>query len=173
MREINNIEKLFVERFNVYKKNTMDIIGSMPHVTQAVRLTLVEDEYATLEWEDVQYIPGDSIIVLIGNVKLTIGDDIQLDTGIVVQVTEENVNGLRRMVRIGIPVELALNGTVESVTEFLKGTASKNYTLLDDNSEGTKDEVAQLYDQDYGAEIDLTDDQYEQLKLTPHSKKIH
>jgi len=174
MRDVNSIEEMFIKRYNAYRKHTMGIIKSMEHVTKGIELTLVDEEYETLAWEEVQYIPEDQIVVLSGNIKLTVGDDIQLDTGKVVTVTEENVDGLRRIVRVGIPVKLALDGSAEDVFEFLKGSETKNYTLLEDQGvdPADKDDTA-IYNQDYSAEIDLTDEQYESMKLTPPSKKVH
>ena len=169
---MNKLEQQFVNRFKNYKENTAKIFESIPNAIEAVKITLADQDYESLVWEDIQYVADQRIIIIIGNVKLVIGDNIKLDDGRIVTVDEENVVGLRRLVRVNLPVDVVFKGTVDEIVEYLAEKRVDNFKTIDKTNEGVEGEL-NIYDQDYTNEIGLTDEQAERMRLTPVSKKVH
>ena len=190
MAEFSEIEKLFLHRLHEYQQNTKTILKTMPNALEAIRQTLVDEEYGTLQWEDIQYSIEDGVIVLIGNVQLAVGDNIQLDDGRVVNVTEENVDTLRRLIRVALPIDMAVNGSVDDVLEYLVDKQHKNYVPIE-NEDGEPQTVDDLLQDDvvqqYHSQVlkdemesvlgfdteGLTDEQIEQILLNTKNGKIH
>jgi hypothetical protein len=187
MTETITLEQQFVKRYQEYQKNTQEILKMIPNVIIAIEQTLVDEDYNTLQWEDAQFSTEDGVLVLIGNVKVEVGDDIRLDDGRVVKVTEENVGTLRRLVRVGIPLDLAKTGSVDDVLDYLSDKHHKNYTPLEGEPETIDDlipeeQVDEYYNKALKQELEevlgfdtegLTEDQVEQLLLFNKSRKIH
>jgi len=189
MTEPKSLELHFLKRYQEYLIHTQDILTQIPNVLEAITRTLVDEQYTTLQWEDAQYSADDGILILIGNVKVEIGDDIQLDDGRKVAVTEENVSTLRRIVRVGIPMDLAEHGSVEDIQDYLANKQHKNYTPLDAEGEPqtvddlmSEDQVTEYYNKILKEDVeevfgfdseDLTDDQVQQLLLIDKSEKQH
>jgi len=169
---MNKLEQQFVNRFKNYKENTAKIFESIPNAIAAVKITLADQDYDSLVWEDVQYVADQRIIIIIGNVKLIVGDNIKLDDGRMVTVDEENVGALRRLVRVNLPVDLTHKGTVDEIVNYLAEKRQDDFKTIDKTNEGVEGDL-NIYDNDYTNEIGLTDEQYEQMKLTPPSKKVH
>ena len=190
MSEYSEIEKLFLHRLHEYQRNTSKILQAMPNALEAIKQTLVDEEYGTMQWEDAQYSIDDGVIILIGNVQLAVGDNIQLDDGRVVNITEENVDTLRRLIRVALPVDLAVNGSVEEVVEYLSDKQHRNYVPIE-NEDGEPQNVDDLLQDDlveeYHSQIikdqlenvlgfdteGLTDEQIEQILLNTDDGTKH
>jgi hypothetical protein len=129
---MSNIKELFEERSRHYYKTTDLILQSMPHVLEGVILALEEDTSSNVVWEDAQLSPEDDVIVLIGFIQLIPGEDLVLDTGKTISITEENAEAFRRILRVGIPLDLVENGSVEEITEYFIQRKEKNYDSIEE-----------------------------------------
>ena len=145
----------------------------MPHVLEGITVTLANEESSSLEWEDVQFMHEDGIVVITGNIQLAVGDAFKLDNGKQVTVTEENVDSFRRVIRVGIPLEIAQEGNVDDVIGFLDGKKQKNYLAGDELTEQPETTIGQAPTDDPAQTVNgfdlegLTDDQIRQLMLSP------
>lgn len=187
MSELNKLEQEFVNRYSNYQRNTMQIFKLIPNVLEGIHQALTSSEYDNLKWEDIQYTSEDRVLILIGNVKLAVGDRMQLDSGKVVNITEENVDTLRRLVRVGIPLDLAESGSVDNVIDYISNNTHRDYEELTDDPQNvdellTEEQVNKYYKESIGEAAELvlgfdteglTEDQIEQMMLNMNSRKIH
>lgn len=118
-----------MERDRLYKEGTATIIQSMETVIEGVLLALGDDAESGLTWEDAQFIPDEKVIILIGVIKINEGESITIDTGETISITEDNANAFQRILRVGIPVDMVENGSVEEITEYFLQRKHKNYTM--------------------------------------------
>ena len=183
---MSDLKKLFDYRLDKYKQTTEKILQTIPNVMEGVLGALAEDESSTLEWEDIQFEPDEDLLILIGFIQLKIGERVKLESGREIHVTDENVEKFRRIVRVGIPLDLAENGSVEEVSKFFEGKRQTNYTTLDDIAEDLDelediDEFENLEDLHRQAVTsiigfdteDLTDEQIRQIIDNNDEGKIH
>jgi len=190
MPDYTEIENLFVHRLKEYQRHTDDILESIPNAVEGIKQTLVGEQYDTLQWDDTQYSIDEGVLLLIGSVRLQIGENIQLDDGRVVNITEENVETLRRLIRVAIPIDVAVNGSVEEVVEYFADKQHKNYAPItneDGEPQNVEDLLSEELVEEYHSKVlkdqmesvlgfdteGLTDEQIEQILLTSTDRKVH
>lgn len=121
------LRDLFDERDKQFENFTIKILSTMVHVLDGVITFLDlsnEAQNSNLIWEDV-ILYHDSVIendfvVLVGSVTYNIGDKLSLPNGEVIEVTEDNVDYFKRTIRVGVPYQLASEGTSDEVVEYLE-----------------------------------------------------
>jgi hypothetical protein len=169
-----NLKELFEERSRLYYEKTDLILQSMPHVIEGVLLALEEDAGSSIVWEDAQLAPEDDVIVLIGFIQLIPGENIVLDTGKTISITEDNAESFRRILRVGIPLDLVENGSVEEITEYFIQRKDKNYENVEEIVESIDNIETQAVASITGFDMDeLSEDQIRQVMQHLDKDKIH
>lgn len=171
------LESLFEYRDKVVQDASQEIFHKIKHILSGIGVFLSRTDSAydsgVMQWEDVQYMEDNDIIVVFGILGFMPGSKIDLG-GKVVDITESNANTFQRMVRIGVPIALASEGTQEEVIEFLGGIEQKHELLDENNVRNLASELPlrpqqkKLRDFDWG---ELTDDQKNALVINNVSQK--
>lgn len=162
-----SIDNLFVERDRLYKEGTDTILQAMSNVLEGVLLALEEDAGSDLMWEDVQMVPEDNVIILIGIIKINEGESITIDTGETISITEDNANAFQRILRVGIPIDMVENSSVEDITEYFMQRKNKNYKSTEKETTGTASSVTEFNTED------LSEEQIQQIFRNIDKDKIH
>lgn len=125
------LRELFKKREEAFKTQSEEIFASLPNVLDGCKRFVAHrgGDAEMLEWDDVNYLPKDEndendreIVVLIGTISYNPGDSVTLPSGERVVVTENTVDYFKAMLRLGIPYELAVNGTSDQIYQFLDET---------------------------------------------------
>jgi len=147
---VSTLEEKLKHRDLLFQKHTFEILKNIPHVLEAViqHLDIAQEaESGNLLWEDVgRY--GDKndergIVVLVGVVTYQPGDTFELTNKEVIDITEDTSDYFKRMIRIGIPFDLADNGSTAEVLEFLNDSddIESELTIDDDDYEELSKEI--------------------------------
>lgn len=167
---MNNLKDLFEKRDETYSEQTEVIIEAIPHVLEGAKKFIQEREPTSNdpEWKDISLMEeGDGYVILIGTLEYNVGDMLQLPTGDMVEVSEDTADYFKRMLRIGIPLDLAKKGTEDEVCQFLIKTAEEN-EQADDEEQALIEAIQQAQQTVDEEEFDtesLTEEQKEQLRL--------
>jgi hypothetical protein len=164
---VTDLKQLFKTRDEAVDKLTAGILKAIPNVIEAAQQFVRDREGTTgiLEWKDVSYFEEDGYIMFIGLLEYQTGDTVTLPNGSYFELSEHNLDHFKRVIRLGVPYDLAASGTVEEVLKFLEASAD------DDSSEAQVEleEFLQLPVSEVdNTEFDLdalTDEQKEQLRL--------
>lgn len=160
---------LLEERDNIYHEFTYSILEQLaPTVlVTAIEHLGLEDMAATgqVMWQDVAV--TDYILTLVALVKYPPGSTYTTESGEEIEVTETmDQEYFTRVIRISIPLELAINGTIEEVRDFLEVTRAEAqdrqeqyYSTLDNLDEGMSTEATD-FDLD-----ELTEEQRQKLNM--------
>ncbi len=126
---MSNITDLFKQRDALFAKATDNILEAIPHVLDGiVRYLNLRDEIQSgnLSWEEAMLFPsedgGESFIMIVGVISYNPGEKFELPDHRIVEINENTADYFKRLIRIGIPVTMAENGTDEDIFEFLKKT---------------------------------------------------
>lgn len=166
------LKTMFEQRENVYHKLTAAIIDTIPNVVEGARLFIESRETMSREpeWKDVSMIDENGgYVVLVGILEYKIGDTLQLPTGATVEVKEETVEYFKRMLRIGIPYKMAMDGSKEEIRDYLIHTAEENDKEAEEAEQTLIEALTSQSEEDVDeAQFDmegLTEEQQEQLRL--------
>lgn len=130
---MTDLKKRFERRSEILKEETQKILDEIPNVIAgAVRFLNLgaKIDESNMSWEEVallddqEYFEGGTVL-LVGVVSYEPGEKFTLPNGESVDVDEANADYFRRVIRIGVPYALAMNGTVEDVVEFLFHSATE------------------------------------------------
>lgn len=146
---MNDLKQLIEARDTEFKSKTKLILKEMIHVLRGtIKVLRLETEAANgnLVWEDVSLVhdelEDDDFIMLVGAISYTPGESFTLPNGRDVKVTEDTVEYFRRLIRVGIPLSIAVDGDIDDVVEFLHKSIEEAeedsgliISSLDDDSE--------------------------------------
>jgi len=170
--KMSTIRELFNQREFAYLTLSQDILDEIgPTVLDAViEMLNLDDE--DVSWEDIQLI--DDVITLVAFVLYRPGDIATIETKEKVLITEETVDIYKRVIRIGIPLDVAETGTKENIITFLRNiqaTKDANKTT-DPDTKASEPKMNLTYD---GFDMsELSDEQLRQLQsVTSKDKKLH
>lgn len=154
------IYKLIKSRATSYKRATKKILDSIQPAIEAVE-EFMEVEAAKkigayVEWQDVDAYGDEeaSVVFIVGELFFPVGTEIDTDTEGKVVVTEDTAPYFRRLLRVGLPTDIA-EGTKEDVLAYLRN--------LEEN-EKSKKLVDELDEQ--------TDTDFDYSKLTEEQSKL-
>lgn len=170
--KMSNLRELFNQREFAYLTLSQDILDEIGPTVLDAALEMLNIEDEDVSWEDVQLV--DDVITLVAFVLYRPGDIAITEAKEKVLITEENMDIYKRIIRIGVPLNIAETGTKEDIITFLKNIqATKNAN--NSNEPDTKMLEAKMkltYD---GFDTsDLSDDQLSQLQNNPNKdKKLH
>lgn len=156
------LSTLIKRRNDAYIKNTTKILERLEdNVFPAVVNLVGNDVGERLEWRDAVLVGN--VLIIAAAVVHKVGEVIMTAAGEKVMVTEENKSELDRIMRIGIPVDIAQNATAEQVFKFLKAEELKaggsDSGISDDNI------LLLAHDEHEFSFDDLTTEQVEELML--------
>lgn len=172
------LKMLFEYRDKVVREASAQIFNKIKHVLGGINTFLSETDktYAggSMLWEDVQYMEDNDIIVVFGVLSFLPGSKINIG-GRLVDITESNANSFQRMVRIGIPINLASEGLEQDIVKFLGNLDQKHESLDNNNVRNLASELPVFpthkktqQDFDWG---ELTDEQKRSLVIGNVSQK--
>ena len=159
-----NLKKMLEDRDVAYQKSTDAVLIEMKTAIKGITVFLRnKDELknATISWEEVTYFKtpnenNDGFVMLLGVINYPVGERFMLPNGNVVEITEEIADYFRRIIRIGLPLKLAAEGTVEQVVEFMEATMKKD----EDANDPTEVETSPEFDLS-----ELSEEQLQTLRL--------
>lgn len=117
MGSVVNLRKLFANRDKNYSDLTNSIYQSIPVAFVALEEYIGKEAYSKIDMRDIQLV--DDVVVIAGISLPPIGELINVD-GVDFEVNEQNQEMFGRLIKIGIPIPLAAEGTKEEIIEFLK-----------------------------------------------------
>lgn len=133
---MNKLKEIFARREQQYNHVSNELFSQIPNVLNGIIHFLnLHNELTNgdLTWEDIQLWSGEQdndegMIVVIGVITYRPGAKFKTAAGKVIQLDKATVELFKRMIKIGVPVDLATYGTFEEVVEFLQETTDKeNY----------------------------------------------
>lgn len=135
MSEKTNLRQMFEAREMSYKKATDRILEMMASALDAIVTFLAskgELSGTQLVWQEASYYPSsdeghEGYIMLMGVIEHLVGQKFQLPNGQMVEVTEETADYFRRIIRIGIPLKLAVEGTEQEILQFMEETTKEDF----------------------------------------------
>ncbi len=153
----------FNKRDITFNNATSDILMAIPHVLEGIVQFLELDKEAeegNLVWEDInRFIESEDdegFIIVTGIVIYNPGETFELTNGEIVEITEDNADYFRRVVRTGIPFDVADRGTQEDVVAFLE-----------------KAEVEIEIESNEGLEQIVDDQDFDLESLTPEQRQAY
>ena len=159
-----DIVGMFKHRDEMLYQETMTILTEMtPILTGAARF--IDDTYGTdpnrkLVWEGINLIEG--MITLVGVVSYAPGSTLMFDDELM-NVTEDNSDYFQQLIRIGIPMPIAMTASADEVYDHL-------LSLHEKDAQHKIDDVAPLAD--FDLEL-LTDEQKQSLTtFSQHTNPI-
>jgi hypothetical protein len=123
-QQMITLKDKFKKRLSAYRRHTKEIFGLLTNVTDAVSEFLDEETKHFLQWKGVER--EGKFVFIIGITAYPVGHKLYMNDGEIVEITEINKQALQRIIRVGIPLELAENGTLEEVKQFIKIKAEEN-----------------------------------------------
>jgi len=168
---MTELKDLIERRDATVKQLTDAIIKSIPNVATGAEWFIRhrEGRSGQLIWEDITYYEDQDFIMLTGVLEYSEGDVIELPNGVEYEVTKDTREQFKRLLRLGIPYDLATLGTEEDVIEFLITSAEEAEDVGEpiEASEELERALAHLQaaeSPDFDVDA-LSDEQREQLKL--------
>jgi len=115
---IEKVVSLFTAREKQYQNVTNAILDSVPNFIEGAIISMDLDTNEIVDWKEAT-IAESGIMSIVGLVSYKIGETLISEMGEATTITEENYNNFVRIIRVGIPIELAVDGTAEEIVEFL------------------------------------------------------
>ena len=128
---MSQLKELFEKRDTEHLKITQVLLKTLQPATDCIMEFIgahsqQDPSIGTFSWDDVLFLNNESnplvkeIIVFMGSVSYKIGAKLTMPDGSVVEITEETAEYFKRIIRIGIPLDLAEKGDKKKITEFLR-----------------------------------------------------
>ena len=163
MNDNISLSTLFEERDEQFAEITAEIFDRIPNVLEGVYTFLVQAnegyENGTVSWEDVFLL--DNVLTLIGIVSYKPGTEFVLE-GKPVEVTEANSAYFQRIIRMGIPLNVAEEGTVEDILEFFSNIKVNFELTVNEDGVQEEDLIATVKEPEFDMS-ELTDEQRDAL----------
>lgn len=164
---MSELKELFTQRDEAFKTSTDEILATLATAIEGITKFLDgrnEVRGGNLSFEDVMLFSGmeeneEGYVMLVGVISYAPGQTFTLPSGEVVAVTDFTADYFRRMLRIGIPYKLAVEGSMEDIVKFMEETAVQEQEMVD-AVDASLDEDRSEFDLS-----ELTDEQKEALML--------
>ena len=113
--------QLLYKRDEQFKEYTQSIYNEIPIVIESIGIYLssfpVNNFHeGIVKWEDISLYEDN--LMIFGMLTYNVGAVVDID-GEEMTITEDNAIYFQRAIRMGIPVELAIKGTTESIVHYL------------------------------------------------------
>lgn len=164
---MTKLKEMFKKREEIQQTLLDSILKAMPNVLEAAEQFIGEVEGSTgnICWRDVEYTEGDNHVLLLGTMDYEVGSDVELPNGTVVRVTESTQEYFSRILRLGIPYDLAETGSVVDVYTFLSEAAERSEKTYEDQHEELLSLLQGTVTEDDFDLDSLTDEQKQQLQM--------
>ena len=165
------ILELFRQREESYKRFTQDLLHELKNVIDVIHQMLDDETTKYLTWKMVEKTGPEmeDIIVIIGMSTFPIGYNLQVDSGEFIEVTEDTQEFLQRVIRVGIPIKLAVEGTPDEIKNYFE-TTGDNIEPLIRESENVRHTSARDLVGDFAVR-DLTDAEITQMLYNAEQTK--
>lgn len=160
------LEKMFEEREENYDDYTNAVFAVIDENVLAASYEVLKLNPENVLWQDAQLIEG--IVLIIALVIYKPGDKVVGENNESVTLTAETAELYQRVIRIGVPVTLAADGTKAEIVNFLQ-ESNKQHTS--ETTFGDSETTNKSFSKD-----NLTEEQIKQLKLYQSSHpggKLH
>jgi hypothetical protein len=111
--------QLFTRRDEVFDEFTDAILEELNEAKMAAAEMIGVDFKDRIKWSAVAVVDANTL-VMAGEVQFEVGETIQDEEGLEITVTEEMLPALTRVVRIGVPFDMAETGTKQEILDYLK-----------------------------------------------------
>ena len=154
---MSELKELFKKREDTFKTQSEEIFASVPNVLDGCKkfVTARGGDGDLLEWDNISYLDEQNVVVLIGTISYNPGDTVELPNGRRVVVTENTAEYFKAMLRLGIPYDLAIEGSSEDIFNFLTETIE----VEEISDEDPVPEEMYLDSGDYGFNLDELDEE--------------
>ena len=174
-KKVQSLINLFNKRELQYQKGTEKILDIVPNLITAAEDTIEIEANETVTWREA-HLSEYGIMSIVGIVMFDIGETLMSEMGETIVVSEENQDKFLRVVRVGAPVDVIMEGTPGEIAEFL-AEASLQYEenqniadtiveamegAIDIDAEGTDDIKVYADDEDFDIE-ELSDEQVDSM----------
>jgi len=180
---IQRLIGLFNARELQYQKGTGKVLDIVPNFIDAAEKTIDIEANESVEWREA-HLSEYGIMSLVGIVTFNIGETLMSELGETIVVSEENQDKFLRVVRVGAPVDLIVEGTSEEIAVFLEEASLKhdnNQALaenivdamqgaLREDPEGIDEVTMFAADEEFDIEA-LTDDQVDSMIMNEATSK--
>lgn len=127
-----DLKELFEAREQAYKERTQAILDAIPTATTSVADFLLSREGVkdgtTVRWEEIGYFPSsethEDYIVLTGIIGYAPGSTFTMPNGEVIAITEATKDYFSKIIRVGLPVKIAVEGSAEDIVNYIKSTST-------------------------------------------------
>lgn len=167
---MKDIKQLFEDRQKEFDATTDVIMSELDHVTEGVHIFFDESDElnnGTIHWEDVSLLSaetpdGHDHIILTAVVEYPVGTKFTLPSKDVVEITEGNADLFQRVLRVGIPLAIAIHGGIDDIVRFMhRAELFAEDEEPEHEDEPERSHVKKRYEFDLS---ELTDDQVRSLQ---------
>jgi len=115
---MSQLQEIYQKRETLYHDLTAALLAELSVAIEAATSLVDNDVVNQLKWKNVALL--DDKVYVTGEVEFPLGHILTTSDGAEVTVDPELQAQLRRVVRIGIPLELAETGTFDQIVDYLK-----------------------------------------------------
>ncbi len=155
---MSDLEEIFQDRQEMYDDYTNALFEVLSENVLAASYEVLKLNPENTMWQEVQLV--DNVVLLVCIVIYHSGDTVVLEHGESLVLTDETAKEYQRIIRIGVPVQLAVTGTQEDVVKFLQESGNSPHRHAASTTVG--DTVATI---DGFSKEGLTEEQIKQLAL--------
>ncbi len=119
--DATELKKMFDQRDKDYSDSTTALLDVMNSTIQGVLAFLSlnqETAQGKFTWNNAQLV--EDTVTLVAVVEYPPGSSFVTSEGKTIKVSENNADYFKRIIRLGVPVELAATGTKDDVVKFLQ-----------------------------------------------------
>ncbi len=122
------LRDMFVARKREFDTYTQELLKIMLPLRQAIdefmNFNAMYKRGGVLTWTEIVFVAekeiNESVVILIGNISYPVGTEIQLKSGAFVKVTEDTEEYFTKMIRIGVPYNIAVGTKEEAIAYFTR-----------------------------------------------------
>lgn len=116
------LKDLFSKRDKEYQDRTQEIFKRISTVTKALseflRKSDNEVERGKISWKDISLV-NNNFVTMVGVISFQPGQEVTTSEGEKVTVTKDTADYFKRVIRLGIPYKLVVEGTKEEIFQFI------------------------------------------------------
>lgn len=117
---MTHLKELLTKREQVFDDFTAALLEELSEATAAAGEVVGKDVEGHLVWTQVAAMDNNSTLIIAGQIEFALGEVITTDEGEEITITEELQPVMNRIVRVGIPMEMAETGSRQEIVDYLK-----------------------------------------------------
>jgi len=120
---MTELEEIFAERDELYYDYTKALFEVLNDTALAATYEVMNLNQDNVVWQDVQLF--DDVVLLVAFVTYKPDDVVVAENGEKITLDATTAELYQRIIRIGLPIQMAANGTKEEIMKFLQETNKK------------------------------------------------